>query len=133
MSAPLSKALFHATIETLKPGDVISDPGGVSWATEHLDYALKHGQDRINTGFGRRPGGEYPVHHANIYTVEPVGEMEEDTQAHNKGAYKSRSGYRVTGQVASVLGRQDNRDAIKKNFPEFDPSQEGYVKNGRNG
>jgi hypothetical protein len=33
--------------------------------------------------------------------------------------------------VASVLGQPDNHEAIKRSFPEFDPSKESYVKNGR--
>ena len=128
----LSKALFHGTIETLKPGDVIKSDGGVSWATEHLDYALKHTAERTRTGFGEKPGGEYPVHHGNIYEVEPVGHAEEDDQPHNKGAYKSKEGFRVKGQVASVLGPEDDRRTIKNRFKDFDPSKAGYVENGRN-
>lgn len=129
----LSSALFHGTIETLKPGDVIKSDGGVSWATNNLDYALKHTTERTRTGFGARPGGEYPVHHGNIYTVEPVGEAVEDDQPHNKGAYKSKEGFRVTGQVASVLGPEDDRRHIKNRFKDFDPSKASYVENGRNG
>lgn len=128
----LSHQLFHGTIETLKPGDVIKSDG-VSWATDNMDYALKHTTERTRTGFGNRPGGEYPVHHGNIYTVEPVGSMVEDDQPHNKGAYKSTEGFRVTGQVASVLGPEDDRRHIKNRFKEFDPSQSSYVENGRNG
>ena len=132
MSAPLSQQLFHGTIETLKPGDVIKDPdGNVSWATKKFDYALKHTAERTRTGFGSRPGGEYPVHHGNIYEVEPIGDVEEDAQVHNEGAFKSKAGFRVKSQVASVLGPEEDRQVIKKRFTKFDPSKESYVENGR--
>lgn len=133
MSAPLSHQLFHGTIETLKPGDVIKQDGGVVWATNKLDYALKHTQERTRTGFGARPGGEYPVHHGNIYEVEPVGDVQEDTQPHNEGAFKSNAGFRVKEQVASVIGPKEDREHIKRRFSEFDPSKASYVENGRNG
>lgn len=128
----LSSALFHGTIETLKPGDVVKQDDGVVWATNKLDYALKHTEERTRTGFGARPGGEYPVHHGNIYEVEPVGDVEADTQPHNEGAFKSKAGFRVKAQVASVLGPEDDRKTIKKRFTKFDPSKESYVENGRN-
>jgi hypothetical protein len=135
MSSPLSHQLFHGTIETLKPGDVIRPrtEHGAAWATSDLEYALKHAHERARTGFGDKPGGEYPVHHANIYSVEPVGSTRESDEPHNKGAYMSKEGFRVTGQVASVLGQPDNHETIKRSFPEFDPSKESYVKNGRDG
>lgn len=129
----LSDQLFHGTIETLKPGDVIKQDGGVVWATNKLDYALKHTQERTRTGFGARPGGEYPVHHGNIYEVEPVGDVQEDAQPHNEGAFKSNAGFRVKGQVASVIGPREDREHIKRRFTGFDPSKSSYVENGRNG
>ena len=132
MSAPLSHQLFHGTIETLKPGDVIKQPQGIVWATNKLDYALSHTQDRTRSGFGAKPGGEYPVHHGNIYEVEPIGDLQEDTQEHNSGAFKSKAGFRVKGQVASVLGPKEDRQVIKKRFTKFDPTKESYVKDGRN-
>jgi hypothetical protein len=127
----LSHQLFHGTIETLKPGDVIKSDGGVSWATENLGYALKHTEERTRTGFGVKPGGEYPVHHGNIYAVEPLGQLQESNEPHNKGAYMSKDGFRVKEQVASVLGPEEDRKTIKKNFTKFDPSKESYVENGR--
>lgn len=132
MSAPLSGPLFHGTIETLKPGDVIKDrDGGHSWATSSLNYALKHTAERTRTGFGARPGGEYPVHHGNIYEVEPIGKMQEPEES--KGTFASREGFKVKGQVASVIGPEEDRRHISKRFPEFDPSRESYVEGGRNG
>lgn len=125
----LSKQLFHGTIETLKPGDVIKSDG-VSWATSSMDYALKHTAERTRTGFGERPGGEYPVHHGNIYEVEPLGAMQEPEES--KGTFASKEGFRVKGQVASVIGPKEDREHIKKRFPSFDPSKASYVENGRN-
>ena len=133
MSAPLSHQLFHGTIETLKPGDLVQQHGGVVWATNKLDYALEHTRDRTRSGFGAKPGGEYPVHHGNVYEVEPVGDVKANTQEHNSGAFTSKSGFRVKAQVASVLGPDEDRAWIKKRFTEFDPSKAGYVENGRNG
>jgi len=127
----LSHALFHGTIETLKPGDVIKPrtEHGVAWATSDMDYALKHAHDRARSGFGVNDGGEYPVHHGSVYEVEPVGEHR---QEEDKTIFTSRQ-FRVKGQVTSVLGQPDNHEAIKRHFPEFDPSKESYVKNGRDG
>ena len=126
----LSQQLFHGTIETLKPGDIIRDrEGGASWATSKLDYALKHTAERTRTGFGARPGGEYPVHHGNIYEVEPLGVLHEPEES--KGTYASKEGFQVRRHVASVLGEEDNIRAIKRNFPSFDPSRESYVERGR--
>ena len=128
----LSQQLFHGTIETLKPGDIIKDRGvGAAWATSSLDYALKHASERTRTGFGARPGGEYPVHHGNVYEVEALGSLHEPEES--KGTYASREGFQVRKQIASVLGEADNHRAIKRSFPEFDPSKESYVKNGRDG
>ena len=131
MSAPLSAALFHGTIETLKPGDVIKPrtEHGTAWATSDLDYALKHTQNRVVQGYGANDGGEYPVHHGNVYEVEPMDEYKE---AHDKTIFAG-SAFKVKNQVASVLGQDDNLRAIKRSFPEFDPSKESYVKNGRDG
>jgi hypothetical protein len=132
MSSPLSHQLFHGTIETLKPGDLIKQRDGVVWATNKFDYALKHTEERTRTGFGARPGGEYPVHHGNIYEVEPLGDLKQDTQAHNEGAFTSKEGFQVRRHVASVLGPEEDREVIKKRFTKFDPSKESYVENGRN-
>lgn len=132
MSAPLSHQLFHGTIETLKPGDLVKQHDGVVWATNKLDYALAHTHDRTRSGFGAKPGGEYPVHHGNVYEVEPVGDLKADVQEHNSGAFTSKSGFRVKGQVASVLGPEEDRQVIKKRFTKFDPTKESYVKDGRN-
>ena len=139
----LSHQLFHGPIETLKPGDVIKDTeGSPTWATPNMDYALAHTLDRTRSGFGVAPGGEYPVHHGNIYEVEPVdGESHEDMSSLAKALsptepssnLASKSGFRVKRQVASVLGPQEDRKTIKKNFTKFDPSKESYVKNGRSG
>ena len=133
MNQNLSHALFHGTIETLKPGDIVKPrtEHGTAWATSDMDYALKHAHDRARSGFGVNPGGEYPVHHGNVYEVEPVGEH----AAHpteEKGIFIGKQ-FKVKHQVASVLGQPDNHRAIERSFPDFDPSKESYVKNGRDG
>ena len=127
----LSQQLFHGTIETLKPGDVIKPrtEHGTAWATTDLNYALAHAHERARTGFGVSPGGEYPVHHGNVYEVEPMDEYKEKQ---DKTIFAGRA-FKVKNQVASVLGQEDNHRAIKRSFPEFDPSKESYVKNGREG
>jgi len=135
----LSHQLFHGTIETLKPGDIIKprgngtdhDTSGTAWATSDLNYALEHAKDRVSSGFGIKAGGEYPVHHGNVYEVEPVGEHNA-YPTEEKGIFIGKQ-FRVKNQVASVLGREDNLATIKRHFPEFDPSKESYVKNGRDG
>ena len=131
----LSRQLFHGTIETLKPGDVIKprgngtdhDTSGVAWATSDLNYALDHAKDRVRSGFGAKPGGEYPVHHGNVYEVEPVSDYKPGEYA-NTFVGKQ---FKVKHQVASVLGEEDNLRAIKRNFPSFDPSKASYVERGR--
>ena len=133
----LSRQLFHGTIETLKPGDVIKprgngsdhDTSGAAWATSDLNYALSHAHERARTGYGKSPGGEYPVHHGNVYEVEPVSEYK---PGEHENTFVGRQ-FKVKSQVASVLGQEDNHRVIKKHFPEFDPSKESYVKNGRDG
>ena len=131
----LSSALFHGTIETLKPGDVIRPrtEHGTAWATSDLDYALKHTQHRTTTGMGERDGGEYPVHHGNVYEVEPAEGTEFPKNAYGDKTIFAGRAFKVKSQVASVLGQQDNINTIKRSFPEFDPSKESYVKNGRDG
>lgn len=125
----LSRQLFHGTIETLKPGDVIKPrtEHGTAWATDDLHYALNHAKDRVRSGFGANPGGEYPVHHANVYEVEPVSDYKPGEYA-NTFVGKQ---FKVKNQIASVLGEDDNLRAIKRNFPSFDPSKESYVERGR--
>jgi hypothetical protein len=46
----LSHALFHGTIETLKPGDLVKPrySGAHAWATPSLQDAEKHTQNRIS-------------------------------------------------------------------------------------
>jgi len=128
----LSHQLFHGTIETLKPGDVIQPrhgEHGTSWATSDINYALEHTRDRVRSGYGVNEGGEYPVHHGNVYEVEPVSEYK---PGEHPNTFMGRQ-FKVKSQVASVLGYEDNHRVIKKHFPEFDPSKESYVKNGRDG
>ena len=130
MNQNLSHALFHGTIETLKPGDIVKPrtEHGTAWATSDMHYALNHTRDRTISGYGEKDGGEYPVHHGNVYEVEPVGEHQQ--AEHDKTIVTGRQ-FRVKGQVASVIGQPDNHATIKRSFPEFDPSKESYVKNGR--
>ena len=127
------KQFFHGTIETLNPGDIIKPryKNGTAWATSDLNYALQHTQKRVTDGYGINDGGEYPVHHGNVYEVEPA-EGDSYKEAHDKTIFTGNA-FRVKGQVASVLGQEDNHRVIKKHFPEFDPSKESYVKNGRDG
>jgi hypothetical protein len=129
----LSHQLFHGTIETLKPGDIIKPrtEHGTAWATSDIHYALNHTQDRVRSGFGMRDGGEYPVHHGNVYEVEPA-EGDSYRNEPDKTIFTGNA-FRVKSKVASVLGQKDNHDTIKRSFPEFDPSKESYVKNGRDG
>ena len=132
-SNSLSQALFHGTIETLKPGDIIKPrtEHGTAWATSDLNYALDHAKDRVRSGYGANDGGEYPVHHGNVYEVEPADEHKiHPTEGSHIFTGKA---FKVKNQVASVLGQEDNHRAIKRSFPEFDPSKESYVKNGRDG
>lgn len=134
-SEHLSHQLFHGTIETLPEGKIIKprDSHDVAWATKRLDYALKHAQERTISGFGEKSGGEYPIHHANVYEVEPVSseDVKHNMLHADKDSVYSTEGFRVKRQVASVLGQEDNLRAIKRNFPSFDPSKESYVKEGR--
>lgn len=133
MNQNLSHALFHGTIETLKPGDVVKPRVGHAWATSDLQAALDHTRDRTISGYGEKDGGEYPVHHGNVYEVEPVNPTSVTSQVESgtKKAVASSEGFRVKKQVASVIGQSDNIATIKRSFPEFDPSKESYVKNGR--
>jgi hypothetical protein len=132
MNQNLSSQLFHGTIETLKPGSVITPrtEHGTAWATSDIHYALNHARDRTISGYGMNDGGEYPVHHGNVYEVEPVGDHQ---QAEHDATIVTGKKFRVKDHVASVLGQDDNLRAIKRSFPEFDPSKESYVKNGRDG
>jgi hypothetical protein len=102
----LSSALFHGTIETLKPGDLIKPrtTGGAAFATPNLQHAEAHTQDRIQSGLGFDSVGKHP-HHGNIYEVEPIG-PNAHVDASNKdfpGARSSKIGFVVKSHVASVL------------------------------
>ena len=102
----LSSALFHGTIETLKPGDLVKPrhSGAAAWATPSLQDAEKHTQDRINSGLGFDSAGKNP-HHGNIYEVEPIG-PNAHSDASSKdfpGARSSNIGFVVKEHVASVL------------------------------
>jgi hypothetical protein len=106
MSAPLSDSLFHGTIETLKPGDLVKPrhSGAAAWATPSLADAEKHTQDRISSGLGFDSVGKHP-HHGNIYAVEPLAPSLH-SDASNKdfpGARSSNIGFIVKEHVASVL------------------------------
>lgn len=102
----LSSALFHGTIETLKPGDLIKPryEGAEAYATPNLQDAEKHTQDRIQSGLGFDSVSKNP-HHGNIYEVEPIGpNAHQDASSRDfPGARYSKIGFVVKHQVASVL------------------------------
>jgi hypothetical protein len=106
MSAPLSGPLFHGTIETLKPGDLVKPrySGARAWATPSLEDAEKHTQDRISSGLGFDSVGKHP-HHGNIYEVEPLAPtLHSDASSTDfPGARSSNVGFVVKSHVASVL------------------------------
>ena len=140
MSAPLSGPLFHGTIETLNEGQQIRPRTGTwAWATSDLNAAIEHTKDRTRSGLGEKSGGEYPVHHGNIYEVEPIHiaggvdpTMQTETMSGTKGAIASQLGFKVKRHIASVPGPEEDRRTLKKHYPSFDPSQESYLKDGRN-
>lgn len=139
MSAPLSGPLFHGTIETLKEGQQIRPRVDArAWATSDLQAAIEHTKDRTRSGLGERSGGEYPVHHGNIYEVEPIHiaggidpTIETQTMSGTKDAIASKLGFKVKRHVASVPGPEEDRQRLKKYYPSFDPSRESYLKDGR--
>jgi hypothetical protein len=130
------KQFFHGTIETLKPGDIIKPriSGGHAWASTDLNAVIDHTRDRTVTGLGVNYD-EWPVHHGNVYEVEPRYEgdptLTNETMSGTEGAVASKLGFKVKSQVASVLGTENQRKDAKQYFPDFDPSKESYVKNGR--
>jgi hypothetical protein len=140
MSAPLSGPLFHGTIETLKEGQQIRPRTGTwAWATSDLHAAIAHTQDRTRSGLGEKSGGEYPVHHGNIYEVEPIHvaggvdpTIQTETMSGTQGAIASQLGFKVKKHIASVPGPEDDRKTLKKHYPSFDPSRESYLQDGRN-
>ena len=100
----LSRQLFHGTIETLKPGDLVKPrySGARAWATPSLEDAEKHTQNRISSGLGFDSDGKNP-HHGNIYEVEPLISSEDASSTVFPGAKSSTRGFIVKHQVASVL------------------------------
>jgi len=140
MSAPLSGPLFHGTIETLNEGQQIRPRSSTwAWATTDLNAAVEHTKDRTRSGLGEKSGGEYPVHHGNIYEVEPIHiaggadpTIQTETMSGTKGAIASQLGFKVKRHIASVPGPEEDRRTLKKHYPSFDPSQESYLKDGRN-
>jgi len=102
----LSNELFHGTIETLKPGDLVKPrySGAAAWATPSLADAEKHTQDRISSGLGFESKGKHP-HHGNIYKVEPLGPNAHSDASSTDfpGARSSNLGFIVKRHVASVL------------------------------
>ena len=139
MSAPLSGPLFHGTIETLNEGQQIRPRSSTwAWATTDLNAAVEHTKDRTRSGLGEKSGGEYPVHHGNIYEVEPIHiaggadpTIQTETMSGTKGAIASQLGFKVKRHIASVPGPEEDRRTLKKHYPSFDPSQESYLKDGR--
>lgn len=127
----LSRALFHGTIENLREGQLITPRtrGGVAWASSDLGAVVEHTQDRTYTGLGHRGERYHPVHHGNIYEVEPVAQdptLSEDSYSGTKGAIHSKVGFRVKRHVASVLGHPVHLEDLKYH-PDFDPSKQTYV------
>ena len=139
MSAPLSGPLFHGTIETLNEGQQIRPRTGTwAWATSDLNAAVEHTKDRTRSGLGEKSGGEYPVHHGNIYEVEPIHiaggvdpTIQTETMSGTHGAIASQLGFKVKRHIASVPGPEEDRRTLKRHYPSFDPSQESYLKDGR--
>lgn len=136
LSGEQFRPMYHGTIETLKPGDLITprQRGGYAWATVHMPAAIEHTKDRAIHGLGATPDA-WPVHHGNVYEVEPADPNDEsltgNTMAATRGSVASEVGFKVKRQVASVLGEDSQRRDAKKYFPDFDPSKEAYVKDGR--
>jgi hypothetical protein len=99
-------SLYHGTIETLKPGDLIKPrySGAKAWATPSFEDAEKHAKDRISSGLGFESEGKHP-HHGNIYEVEPVSPtLHSDASSQDfPGARSSNVGFVVKNHIASVL------------------------------
>lgn len=112
----LSQQLFHGTIENLPEGAHIKprEAGEYAWATPNLEDAQKHTIDRIASGLGHSSEGQHP-HHGNIYEVEPITTSDGSSKDF-PGAVKSRTGFIVKRQVASVLnpdeGARKHRDPV---------------------
>lgn len=107
MGSESRQSLFHGTIESLNPGDVVSprDRGDVSWATSNLHGAISHTQDRIQSGLGQGSEGQHP-HHGKVYEVEPLSSDSSFKPSPNRDfpeAFTSQQGFRVSRQIASVL------------------------------
>ena len=96
--------LFHGTIETLKPGEIVKPRyrGAHAWATPNMQDAEKHTQDRISSGLGFDSASKNP-HHGNIYEVAPLISSEDASTPDFPGARSSDRGFIVMRHVASVL------------------------------
>lgn len=110
MAKESRRALFHGSIENLKPGAVIEPLGGATkraYATSNVDEAIEHTRQRVKTGFSQQIMGNKNPHHGYIYEVEPVEGDTTLTDANKsdafKGAVHSEQGFRVSRQIASVL------------------------------
>lgn len=105
---------YHGTKADLKPGDLI-EPGyasnygerkraGFVYLSATLDAAIWGAELAVGEGRGR------------IYIVEPTGAIEDDPNVTNKRfpgnptkSYRSRSAFRVIGEVAQWQGHSPER------------------------
>jgi len=104
------KPLYHGTIENLKPGDIVKPRTtyGTAWAGRDMNAVIEHTQDRIHSGLGFSDKNQ-TVNYGNLYEVEeipgahynysPIGSA-------TPGAVGSEDGFKVKGQIASVLRRR---------------------------
>ena len=96
MSAPLSRPLFHGTLESLKIGSNVEPRTGWSWAHEDPLAAANHTRNRLN-GFGEDSRqSDQGVLFGNVYEVEEHKDDDSIEQnANAKGVVTSKKGFKV--------------------------------------
>lgn len=109
----LGPQFFHGTTATLRPGDVVGSKSALGLRVEshsandpEYAYATDDHLEAMRYARQKSPGGIKEWH---VYTVEPVEDHEPDPNyagAEGPRSWRSRSGYRVTGDVSQSTWKE---------------------------
>lgn len=94
--------LFHGTLETLKPGELIEPRlAGQAFASRDVGVSAKH--TALHLFLGRE--GYENTHHGNLYSVEPLEGDSSIKEQDSDGGREvvSNKGFRVKEHIGSVI------------------------------
>ena len=103
--------LFHSTLSTLRPGDLIEPRlAGQAFASKDVGVAVKHTAMHLFLG---REGYENP-HHGNLYSVDPLENDSSIKEQDSDGGHEvvSNKGFRVKEHIGSIIKPQSFNQAM---------------------